>query len=289
MRSGKKLTLKDGTQIFYRDSHPEGHQGLTVIALAGLTRNSLDFEYLAAHFDPKIRLLRIDSRGRGYSDWREASSYTVPQETADVLEVMEQLGIERAAFIGTSRGGLIAMGLAYAAPERIVGVLFNDIGPVIEMAGLLNIGDYLGIAPTARTLEEMAAHLKAARVGFHQVPDSRWLEEAQHQYLQAEDGVRLFYDPALRQSFVESNIEQNPVLWDFFDLLADKPVAVIRGENSDILSAETVLAMQQRRADMLACTLKDRGHVPFLDEPEALQTIEAWLAQCQRKRPVNSD
>ncbi|MDK7178151.1 hypothetical protein QP445_12000, partial [Micrococcus luteus] len=92
MRSGKKLTLKDGTQIFYRDSHPEGYQGLTVIALAGLTRNSLDFEYLAAHFDPKIRLLRIDSRGRGYSDWREASSYTVPQETADVLEVMEQLG-----------------------------------------------------------------------------------------------------------------------------------------------------------------------------------------------------
>lgn len=282
MSSENKLKLKDGTHIFYRDSHPEGYEGLTVIALAGLTRNSLDFEYLAAHFDPKIRFLRIDSRGRGHSDWREAASYTVPQETADVLEVMEQLGIERVAFIGTSRGGLIAMGMAYAAPERIVGVLFNDIGPVIEMEGLLKIGDYLGIEPTAKTLEEMAAHLKASRHGFNHVPDSRWLEEARHQYLQGEDRVELFYDPALRQPFVESNIEQNPEMWALFDLLADKPVAVIRGESSDILSAETVSEMQQRRPDLLACTLKDRAHVPFLDEPEALQTIQAWLKLCQQ-------
>lgn len=284
MSSENRLTLKDGTTIFYRDSHPEGYEGLTVIALAGLTRNSQDFDYLAAHFDPAIRLLRIDSRGRGHSDWTDYTTYTVPRESADVLEVMDQLGIERAAFIGTSRGGLISMTLAYAALDRIVGVLFNDIGPVLELEGLRKIGDYLGVTPEAKTLPEMAEMLKASRIGFNQVPDSRWLEEAEKQYLQGENGVELFYDPALRKGFVESMVDVDEVLpiWPLFDLLQDKPLAVIRGENSDLLSAETVAEMQKRHPAMLACTLKDRAHVPFLDEPEALETTRAWLDQCQR-------
>lgn len=286
MTTETRLSLADGTAIFYRDTHPDGYQGLTVIALAGLTRNSLDFEYLAAHFAPDLRLIRIDSRGRGYSDWSDPASYTVAQEAADVLEVMDQLAIERAAFIGTSRGGLISMTLAYAALERIVGVLLNDIGPVLEFEGLQKIGDYLGLQPQVKTLDEMAERLKASRHGFHQVPESRWLEEAQHQYRQGEDGVELFYDPALRQGFVESMVdvkaEDIPALWGLFDLLADKPLAVIRGISSDILSAETVLEMQKRRPDMLATTLQNRAHVPFLDEPEALATIRAWLDWCQQ-------
>lgn len=284
MSSENRLSLQDGTNIFYRDTHPDGYEGLTVIALAGLTRNSLDFEYLAAHFNPDIRLIRIDSRGRGHSDWRDPASYTVAQEAADVLEVMDQLAIERAAFIGTSRGGLISMALAYAALERIVGVLLNDIGPVLEFSGLKKIGDYLGVQPQANTLQDMADSLKLNRHGFNHVPDSRWLEEAQHQYLQGENGVELFYDPALRNSFVEGIVDEIPAIWDLFDLLVDKPLAVIRGESSDILSAETMIEMQKRRPDMLACTLKDRGHVPFLDEPEALETIRAWLDLCQRRQ-----
>ncbi|MDO5666823.1 MAG: alpha/beta hydrolase [Alcaligenaceae bacterium] len=286
MSSEHTLNLQDGTKIFYRDSHPESYQGLTVIALAGLTRNSLDFEYLVAHFDPKIRLIRIDSRGRGHSDWSDPSNYTVAQEAADVLEVMDQLAIERAAFIGTSRGGLISMSLAYAAVERIVGVLFNDIGPVLEFAGLQKIGDYLGVQPQAQTLQEMAEVLKGSRSGFNHVPDSRWLEEAQHQYLQGEDSVELFYDPALRDGFVASMVDVDaadiPPIWALFDLLENKPLAVIRGESSDILSAETVVEMQTRRPDILATTLRDRAHVPFLDEPEALETIRAWLDLCQQ-------
>lgn len=199
--------------------------------MAGLSRNSLDFEYLAAHFDPNIRLIRIDSRGRGHSDWTDLSLYTVPQESADVLELMDILGIERAAFIGTSRGGLISMTLAYMALERMVGVLFNDIGPVIDFAGLQKIGGYLGITPQAKTLAEVAESLKAERQGFHGVPDSRWLEEAQHQYVQTENGVALFYDPALRDGFMASMVDVDatdiPPMWPLFDLLADKPLAVI--------------------------------------------------------------
>lgn len=281
------LTLSDGTKIFYRDTHPDGYKGLTVIALAGLTRNSLDFNYLATHFDPNLRLIRIDSRGRGYSSWSDPASYTVAQEAADVLEVMDQLAIDRAAFIGTSRGGLISMTLAFVALERIVGVLFNDIGPVLEFEGLQKIGTYLGVQPQAKTLSEMAERLKANRLGFNNVPDSRWLEEAHNQYLQGDGKVDLFYDPALRNNFVESMVdvdaEELPAIWGLFDLLEGKPIAVIRGESSDILSAETVIEMQKRRPDMLTCTLKDRAHVPYLDEPEALATINAWLKLCQSK------
>lgn len=284
MSETNRLSLKDGTKIFYRDSHPSDYQGLTVIALAGLTRNSQDFDYLAAHFDPNIRLIRIDSRGRGYSDWSDHTNYTVPQESADVLEVMDLLGVERAAFIGTSRGGLIAMTLAYAALDRIVGVLFNDIGPVLELEGLRKIGDYLGISPKAKTLQEMAEQLKVSRSGFNGVPDSRWLEEAEKQYIQGADKVELFYDAALRTLFVEAmvDVDEVPPMWPLFDLLAEKPLAVIRGENSDIISAETVTEMQKRRPDMLACTVKDRAHVPYLDEPESLATISAWLDLCQK-------
>lgn len=284
MSSENRLTLKDGTKIFYRDSHPNGYEGLTVIALAGLTRNSQDFDYLVAHFDPKIRLVRIDSRGRGHSDWSDHTNYTVPQESADVLEVMDQLGIERAAFIGTSRGGLISLTLAYAALDRIVGVLFNDIGPVLELEGLRKIGDYLGIDPAVSTMQEMAESLKASRIGFNHVPDSRWLEEAEKQYVLGEEGVELFYDPALRKGFVEGmvDVDEVPPMWPLFELLEGKPLAVIRGENSDLLSSETVTEMKNRRPDMLTCTLKDRAHVPFLDEPEAIETIKAWLELCQQ-------
>lgn len=277
------LTMKDGTRLFYRDSHPQDYQGLTIIALAGLTRNSLDFNYLAAQFDPSIRLLRIDSRGRGHSDWADPSTYTVLQEAADVLEVMDQLAIERAAIIGTSRGGLIAMTLAYGHADRLVGVAFNDIGPVLEKGGLLGIGDYLGIEPEASTLEEMAQQLKASRQGFYHVPDSRWLEEAQHQYLLGEDGVTLWYDARMREGFLEAmvDVDEVPAIWPLFELLADKPLAVLRGENSDLLSADTVAQMQQRAPQLLACTVKDRAHVPFLDEPESLATLNTWLQQCQ--------
>lgn len=284
MRTEQRITMPDGTTIYYRDSHPQGHEGLTVIALAGLSRNSLDFDYLAAHFDPQIRLIRIDSRGRGQSDWADPSTYTVPHESGDVLEVMNSLNLSRAAIIGTSRGGLIALTLAALAPDRLVGVLFNDIGPVLEVEGLQKIGDYLGVQPTAPTLEAMAEQLKASRAGFYNVPESRWLEEAHKQYYQGVGRVELMYDPALRDGFVSSmvDVDEVPPLWSLFELLADKPLAVIHGKQSDILSAATVAEMQQRHPGLLATTLADRAHVPFLDEPEALATIRAWLELCQQ-------
>jgi pimeloyl-ACP methyl ester carboxylesterase len=263
---------EDGAKLAYRD---EG-QGLCVLALAGLTRDGRDFDYLAPHLGD-IRLIRLDSRGRGGSDWTGHASYTVPREAADALALLDHLGIDKAAVIGSSRGGLIGMFLAATARQRLSGLCMNDVGPVLEKAGLDRIVGYLGVRPQAKTLEAIAAALPLANPGFFNVPSSRWREEAERHFRETESGVELTYDPELRQSFETAVSGPAVDLWPLFDALKDLPIALIRAENSDLLSREAAQAMQARRPDMIHAETADRAHIPFLDEPEALAAIRIWL------------
>lgn len=262
----------DGARLACRDDG----EGLAVLALAGLTRNGRDFDYLAARLG-NVRLIRPDYRGRGDSDWTGAATYTVAQEAQDVLALLDHLGLERVAVLGTSRGGLIGMYLAATARERIAGLCLNDIGPVIEPAGLARIGLYLGRNPAARTHAELAEKLPHLMAGFANVPPGRWLEEARKHYIQTEAGLQITYDPALRDAFLAGFTQPLPDSWPLFDLAQGLPLALIRGENSDLLSAATAAEMQRRRPDMIRAEVPDRAHVPFLDEPEALAAIHKWL------------
>lgn len=264
----------DGARLAYRD---EG-AGLPVLALAGLTRDGRDFDYLARHLHD-VRLVRLDSRGRGGSQWTGADTYTVAQETRDVLDLLDHLGLARAAVIGSSRGGLIGMVMAAIAHDRLSGLCLNDVGPELERAGLARIGTYIGIPPAVARLEEVAERLPGAMPGFEDVPDFRWAEEAVRHFDETRDGLVLPYDPALRQSF-ETAMAAPPVdLWPFFDACAGLPLALLRGANSDVLSAEAAARMCARRPDMLFATVPGRGHIPFLDEPDSLAVIKAWLAR----------
>jgi len=168
----KTLQSTDGLTLAYRD---EG-SGLPVIALAGLTRNGDDFNFLAPHLEG-VRLIRPDYRGRGHSDWAPYRSYTIQVEAMDVLHLMDHLGLERAAILGTSRGGLIAMGLAATVRDRLIGVCLNDIGPVIDPDGLETIMGYLGREPAARSFEEAAQARARFMTGFEDVPLERWQAE----------------------------------------------------------------------------------------------------------------
>jgi pimeloyl-ACP methyl ester carboxylesterase len=262
----------DGARLAFVD---EG-AGLPVIALAGLTRAHTDFDFVAPHLDA-VRLIRPDYRGRGASDWTGAATYTVPQEAADVLALMDHLGLERAAIMGTSRGGLIALALAALAPGRLAGICFNDIGPVIERTGLEKIFDYVGRNPAAKTIDALVERFPRTMAGFVQVPESRWRAFAERLYDEGPRGLAIRYDPALRESFL-AGFQGPPVdLWPFFDACAGLPLALIRGANSDLLSMETVAEMRRRRPDMAFADVPDRAHVPFLDEPEALAVIRDWL------------
>lgn len=265
------FAASDGANLFYTD---DGH-GVPLVCLAGLTRNASDFDYVLPHLPP-LRLIRLDYRGRGRSDWTGADSYTIVQEGADVLALLDHLGLESAAILGTSRGGLIGMYLSAVAPDRVRGLCLNDVGPVFEAKGLARISGYIGKRPQARSHAAAAVALQHAMAGFD-VPATRWMEEAKKHFIQTSQGLDLNYDPALRLAF-EAAMKAPPVdLWPMFMACAGKPLGVIRGENSDLLSAATVAQMQARVPAMIETEVPGRAHVPFLDEPESITLIHRFL------------
>lgn len=274
-RAGSRFTTSDGVTLVYDDTHPEGGGSPPpLLCLSGLSRNAQDFDYVLPHL--KGRVIRLDYRGRGRSDRADPATYAVPVEARDVLELLDHLGLDRVAILGTSRGGLIAMVLAATAPHRLAGVCLNDIGPELAPKGLQDIRTYIGINPTQTDMDDLARARARIAGGFSGVPHARWLDEVRHNYRQEgnQDGNRLVidYDPRLRDA-VLANLDTPVDMWPLFDKMAGLPLALIRGANSDLLAPETASEMRRRRPDMIFAQVPDRGHVPFLDEPEALVAI----------------
>jgi len=268
----------DGLLLHYTD---EG-TGPALLCLAGLTRNSDDFTYLRPHLSGH-RIICMDYRGRGRSDTPDDHmTYNIDREGRDAIELLDHLGIGQITLLGTSRGGLIAMLLSVMAPERLNGVILNDIGPEVDEDGLERIIDYVGTEPPFPDLDMAAQALKAGfEQSFPNVPLSRWRDQAGFMWCEKPGGgVGLRYDPRLRDALIgQAGAGDAPDLWQLFDGLHDLPLAVIRGENSDLFSARTFEKMAARHPDMIGVTVPDRGHVPFLDEPEALGAIRALLAR----------
>ena len=267
------FTTSDGLSLYYSDTG----SGLPILCLAGLTRCSDDFCFVAPHLSDH-RVIMLDYRGRGRSDWAEdISTYSVPREAKDALELLDHLGIERCAVLGTSRGGMIAMFLAATAKSRLLGVALNDVGPELTADGLGAIFDYLGVPPTERTWEDAAVAREGQMVGFENVPHERWLQDVKNLFEQTAEGLHLRYDPQLREAVRHSFTQPSPDLWPLFDALDGLPLCVIRGANSDLLSTETVQKMFEKHPDMIKTAVPDRGHIPFLDEPESLEALRRWI------------
>lgn len=270
----RHFKTSDGISLAFDDQG----RGLPLLCLPGLTRNREDFDPVMG-LARRLRLIRLDYRGRGASDTADASTYTVAREAQDVIELIDHLNLPQVAILGTSRGGLIAMLLATTHLDRLSGVLLNDIGPVIEPQGLAAIAGYVGIRPEYADFDAAALGLqKAYATGFPDVSLSQWVVFARRIYRQTRDGLDLRYDPALRETVLAA-LGSTPDLWPLFDALVDLPVAVLRGENSDLLSAETLAEMHRRHPALKSATVRGRGHVPFLDEPESTALIDAFLQE----------
>ena len=268
-----RFTSSDGLSLFYTDT---GH-GPPLLCLSGLTRNLDDFHFVSPHLS-MFRLIKLDYRGRGRSDWAaDYKTYMVPREAADALELLNHLNIDKTAILGTSRGGIIAMFLAHIAKNRLSAVALNDIGPELQSTGLDDIFAYLGRPPAAKTLEEAARMRAAHSPGFEHVPTERWRAEAANLYVETPLGLDLRYDAKLRDAVIEQQAAlPNPDLWPLFKALDGLPLALIHGVNSDLLSAASVEKMQAYRPDMILAKVPNRGHIPFLDEPQALDALHKW-------------
>jgi pimeloyl-ACP methyl ester carboxylesterase len=269
----------DGLRLYANCRASDHASSLPVLCLPGLTRNSKDFETISLDRN----LIAGDFRGRGLSQYAsDPATYRPDVELADTIALMDHLEIDRVAIIGTSRGGIVAMLMAALHPARVAGILFNDIGCVLEPEGLLRIRSYLGVGVNFTSWEHAVQALKASNSGFKSMTDDEWMAFARRIF-KSEDGLpKLNYDPRLALNFPSvDDIAEGRIqpLWELFAAAQNIPVAILRGENSDLLSAATVTEMQNQNPSLDATTVGNRGHAPFLNEPESQAAIVRWLAR----------
>lgn len=292
-------TSHDGLTLYARHYGKPGGKGRPVVCLAGLTRNSRDFHtlatFLADHPSRPREVYCLDYRGRGRSDydpdWKNYSPFI---ELIDVLDLIAILGLEHLALIGSSRGGIISMLMAAIRPNAVAAVVLNDIGPIIETAGLARIMGYAGKIPLPGDWQEAAALVKAMNKRFFtDLTEADWAELA-HQLFNEENGrPAQGYDPNLGKALSEIDIGQKiPEMWAQFGALKTKPVLVLRGEHSDLLSTKTVAEMTTRHPRISAVTVRAQGHAPLLKDRFTVGIISDFLRETDPDsvyRPVNAE
>lgn len=273
--------LRDGLRLYCRD-YPGGPSSrLPVLCLPGLTRNSRDYEDLAPHLAAQgRRVLCPDYRGYGRSDRDlEWMHYQIEYDAADVIDLLDGLGVARVHVVGTSRGGLIAMMLAASHPARIAGAVINDVGPDVIHGGASKIGKFFDMPHAFRDWDEAtAAYEKWSGPATPDLTPAGWTKRARQTFVELPDGrVAYDFDPALGKAYRAR--ENTPVGWDKFRAFAGKPVLVIRGQFSGLLSRTTFDRMAEELPGLQRVTVPNRGHVPLLDEPAAIAAIDSFFAR----------
>jgi pimeloyl-ACP methyl ester carboxylesterase len=249
--------------------------------MPGLTRNSRDFEHVALRLQRDRRVLCADLRGRGRSqhdpNWQ---NYHPGTYLADLALLLADAGVERCIFFGTSLGGILTMLFAATQSQRVGAAVLNDIGPEVDPAGLARIAGYVGKAPPARTWADAVATVRATyEFALPGLTDEQWLDYARRSYTDVDGVPRLDFDPNIGQAVRAAPAATAPDLWPAFAALRSVPTLVLRGASSDILARATVDRMHAIKPDLVRVEVANRGHVPLLDEPEAVEAVDAFLSR----------
>jgi len=271
----------DRLRLYYREYPVPGTDRLPVVCLPGLTRNSRDFESLALRMQRAgRRVLAPDLRGRGRSQYDPNwTNYHPGTYLGDIEALQAAADAERVVVVGTSLGGILAMLIAATRPAAIAGAVLNDVGPEIAPEGLQRISQYVGRAAPVTSWEEAAAQTRATyELALPDLTDEEWLAYARRSYVEVEGQLRLAMDPMIGEAVRAAPAGAAPDLWPVFGALAPLPALALRGEFSDILSEGTFERMGREKPDLRRVTVRRRGHVPLLDEPECVDAIDEFLA-----------
>lgn len=269
----------NGLQLYACDYCPSA-PAATILCMPGLTRNGKDFEPVVELLANNYRVITVDLRGRGKSQWDPVSANYQPLSyVQDMFVLLDKLQLNEVVLLGTSLGGLMAMLMAAMHPEKITAMILNDIGPEINPEGLARIKSYVGkTQPADNWAEAMAQAQLLNQREFPDLSQQQWADFVRRLYREDSTGRPVLdYDPAISQPMTASKEAVAPALWDVFQQIADKPMLLIRGALSDILTKPIVDKVMHIKPDIDYCCLENRGHTPLLSEPEAQRAIEQFL------------
>jgi len=275
------FTSADGFRLYYRDYAPAEPGRVPVLCLPGLTRNSRDFETIAPRIRQTRRVLCADLRGRGLSqhdpEWR---NYHPGTYVGDIARLLSDAGVPRVIILGTSLGGILAMLVAATAPQLLAGAILNDVGPEVAAEGLKRISTYVGKSAPVTSWAEAAAQAKVTYgLAWPDATEDDWIRFAQRSYTEVDGVPRLAMDPMIGEAVRAAPAGAAPDLWPVFGALKPVPVLALRGEISDVLSAETFERMGREKPDLVRVTVAGRGHPPMLDEPDSVAAIDRFLSR----------
>ena len=278
--SDRYWTSRDGLTLHYRDYRGRDDRP-PLLCLHGLTRNSRDFGPLAERLSGDWRVIAPDFRGRGESDHDPVPSrYAPPTYAADVLQLLDELEIDRAVFIGTSLGGLVTMIIAGFARQRIAGAVLNDVGPELDPAGIERIGTYVGQPVLYRDWEDAAAQMSVKHGAVHpRYGGEEWVRYAKRVCRETDRGIEFDYDMAIAEPFksMDGNTATAASAWPLFRALAGRPVLILRGETSDLLKPEIAERMRDAIPDAELVTVRGVGHAPDFGEPDSIAAVDRLL------------
>lgn len=275
------FSVEDGLRLHYRD-YPGDTSRPPILCLPGLTRNARDFAAVAERLSPQFRVLCLDFRGRGGSDFDpQPKRYLPPVYARDSIALLDHVGVDKAIIIGTSLGGIVAMIIAAMAPDRIVATILNDVGPELSEVGLERIRDYVG---SGKVFSSWAEAAQAVADNQSRLPaawgDEQWERMARRVCrVSGEGAIRFDYDPAIAEPFRHSTGKSDADMWPLFDALAEKPMLVVRGELSELFTADGLRQLGERSPKVRTVTVVGAGHAPELDEPEAVAAIDSFLGE----------
>ena len=275
----KYYQSQDGLKLYYRDYGSPSDKAEVMLCLPGLTRNSRDFAHVAEQFQPYFRVICVEQRGRGKSEYDpNPANYLPPIYVQDMFTLLKELSVESFHAFGTSLGGLMTMLMQGAMPGVVKTAIINDIGPEIDPAGIERIRGYVGETEPMDSWDHAVDEMKKmAGDVFPRFNDQQWRSFANQIFAEKDGKIVLDYDPGLADTFKSADTQQAaPNLWPLFDHMKSVPLMIIRGETSDILSQKTVDEMADVHPDMATVLVPEVGHAPILDEPECVEAFDQW-------------